>query len=77
MFEFARAIPEEAGISSLSIMRVLDELDKKSVPLIFSAVFGAVQPAELVEWIIASKRNYLRFQLQMHKFVWPPEMRGV
>ena len=53
------------------------ELDKKSGPLIFSAVFGAVQPAELVEWIIASKRNYLRFQLQMHKFVWPPEMRGV
>ena len=53
------------------------ELDKKNVPLIFSAVFGAVKPADLVQWIIDSKRSYLRFQLQMHKFVWPPEMRGV
>jgi len=53
------------------------ELDKKAVPLIFSAVFGAVEPDELVEWLLQSKRSNLRFQLQMHKFVWPPEMRGV
>lgn len=53
------------------------ELDKKNVPLLFSAVFGKVELPELVEWILASKRNYLRFQLQMHKFVWPPDMRGV
>ena len=53
------------------------ELDKKAVPLIFSAVFGAVEPDELVEWLLQSKRSNLRFQLQMHKFVWPPDMRGV
>jgi 7-carboxy-7-deazaguanine synthase len=53
------------------------ELDKKNVPLLFSAVFGKVELPELVDWILASKRNYLRFQLQMHKFVWPPDMRGV
>lgn len=33
MFEFTRAIPEEVGISSRSIIRVLDELDKKAVPI--------------------------------------------
>ena len=53
------------------------ELDKKGIPLIFSCVFGAVTPAELVEWLIAAKRCNLRFQLQMHKFVWPPDARGV
>jgi 7-carboxy-7-deazaguanine synthase len=53
------------------------ELDKKGVPLLFSAVFGEVELPELVQWILDSKRNYLRFQLQMHKFIWPPDMRGV
>ena len=53
------------------------QLDKKSVPLIFSPVFGRIKPAELVQWLIDSRRENLRFQLQMHKCVWPPEMRGV
>ena len=53
------------------------ELEKKPVELIFSVVFNAVKPAELVEWLLESKRSKLRFQLQMHKFVWPPDMRGV
>ncbi|MCR5402867.1 MAG: beta-lactamase family protein [Butyrivibrio sp.] len=33
MFEFARAIPEDAGVSSTSIVNVLNELDKKAVPM--------------------------------------------
>jgi 7-carboxy-7-deazaguanine synthase len=31
---------------------------------------------ELVESIIAD-RLPVRFQLQMHKFIWPPDQRGV
>jgi 7-carboxy-7-deazaguanine synthase len=31
---------------------------------------------ELVEWIIADGLP-VRFQLQMHKFIWPPDRRGV
>lgn len=53
------------------------QLDKKNVPLIFSCVFGSVTPEELVKWILASRRPQLRFQLQMHKFIWPPDQRGV
>ena len=52
-------------------------LAEKNVPLIFSVVFGAVKPAEMVQWLIQSNRPYLRFQLQMHKFIWNPEERGV
>ena len=53
------------------------ELDKKDVPLIFSIVFGAVRAEDLVQWMLDAKRSYLRFQLQMHKFIWNPEQRGV
>ena len=54
------------------------QLDNKAgVPLIFSVVFGKVTPEELVQWLLESQRSNLRFQLQMHKFIWPPEMRGV
>jgi 7-carboxy-7-deazaguanine synthase len=38
--------------------------------------WGPVRPAELVDWIVED-RLPVRFQLQMHKAVWPPEMRGV
>lgn len=44
--------------------------------VLFSPVFGAVDPKQLVEWMLAD-RVPARFQLQMHKVVWPPEERGV
>jgi 7-carboxy-7-deazaguanine synthase len=44
--------------------------------VLFSPVFGKVEPRDLVEWILAD-RLPVRFQLQMHKVVWPPEQRGV
>jgi 7-carboxy-7-deazaguanine synthase len=44
--------------------------------VLFSPVWGAVEPRELVEWILAD-RLPVRFQLQMHKVVWPPDQRGV
>ena len=53
------------------------DLASYGVPLIFSPVFGRVEPAELVSWLLEANRPYLRFQLQMHKCVWPPDQRGV
>ena len=53
------------------------QLDKKNVPLIFSVVFGAVKPEKMVEWMLANRRCNMRFQLQMHKFIWQPDQRGV
>lgn len=44
--------------------------------VLFSPVFGAVEPKALVEWILAD-RLPVRFQLQLHKQVWPPDERGV
>ncbi len=44
--------------------------------VLFSPVFGRIQPVEIVNWILAD-RLPVRFQLQMHKFIWDPQQRGV
>ena len=45
-------------------------------PILMSVVFGVLPPLELATWILESKLN-IRFQLQMHKFIWEPATRGV
>jgi 7-carboxy-7-deazaguanine synthase len=44
--------------------------------VLFSPVFGKIDPASLVQWILED-RLQVRFQLQMHKFIWDPNQRGV
>lgn len=44
--------------------------------ILFSVVFGELDPVILVNWILEDKLN-VRFQLQMHKFIWDPEAKGV
>lgn len=44
--------------------------------LLFSPVFGILDPRLLAEWVLAD-RLPVRFQLQVHKYVWAPDMRGV
>jgi 7-carboxy-7-deazaguanine synthase len=51
------------------------QLDKKC-PVLMSPVFNDVQPIELAQWILERRIN-VRFQLQMHKYIWEPETRGV
>ncbi len=45
--------------------------------VLFSCVFGKVEPAALVEWMLADRLFDVRMQLQAHKFIWPPETKGV
>jgi 7-carboxy-7-deazaguanine synthase len=42
----------------------------------FSPVFGSLDMRELAEWILADKLP-VRLQMQLHKFIWAPDMRGV
>lgn len=44
--------------------------------LLLSAVFGEVELESLVNWLLESGLN-MRFQLQIHKYVWEPNQRGV
>ncbi|MCS6317884.1 MAG: 7-carboxy-7-deazaguanine synthase QueE [Nitrospira sp.] len=44
--------------------------------VLMSPVFGEVEARHLAEWVLADKLP-VRFQLQMHKYIWAPDMRGV
>src|SRR5262252_6606638 len=54
----------------------LYELSSRCRAVLFSPIFGRIDPREIVEWILADKLN-VRFQLQMHKFIWTPNQRAV
>ncbi len=41
-----------------------------------SPVFGELEPSELIEWIIADNLP-VRINLQIHKYIWHPDKRGV
>ncbi len=51
-------------------------LYKHCTSVLFSPVFNTVPYQELVSWILED-RLPVRFQLQMHKFIWSPDTRGV
>lgn len=42
-----------------------------------SPVFGKIDPADIVTYMTDHTMNRVRLQLQMHKFIWDPNARGV
>ena len=42
-----------------------------------SPVFGSIEPSRIVSYMISHKMNGVRLQLQLHKFIWAPDKRGV
>lgn len=44
--------------------------------VLFSTVFSSINPQRIVELILQDNLN-VRFQLQMHKYIWEPAMKGV
>lgn len=44
--------------------------------ILMGCVFNKLHPKELVEWILNDNLN-VRFQLQIHKYIWDPETKGV
>lgn len=48
----------------------------KRTEILFSPVHGLLNPKELVSWILADKIP-VRLNLQMHKYIWDPQTRGV
>jgi 7-carboxy-7-deazaguanine synthase len=52
------------------------DLTSKVAQVLISPVFGEIENIDLVNWILHDNLN-VRFQLQMHKYIWHPETRGV
>lgn len=51
-------------------------LEARCKGVLVSPVHGAVNARELAEWILADGLP-VRFQLQLHKYIWDPDQRGV
>ena len=45
-------------------------------PILFSTVFDQLKPLTLSGWILEDKLDVI-YQLQMHKYIWEPDKRGV
>jgi 7-carboxy-7-deazaguanine synthase len=52
------------------------KLAERQCQVLFSPVAERLQPRLLAEWILKDGID-VRFQLQLHKYVWPPCMRAV
>jgi 7-carboxy-7-deazaguanine synthase len=53
-----------------------EDLAGRVAAVLFSPVHGVLEARQLAEWILAD-RLPVRLQLQAHKYIWPPDMRGV
>ncbi|MGN1317936.1 MAG: 7-carboxy-7-deazaguanine synthase QueE, partial [Lachnospirales bacterium] len=55
---------------------IIDNYVKKAKAYI-SPVFGKIEPSEIVDFMIKNNMNNVRLQLQLHKFIWDPNKKGV
>lgn len=59
---------------------ILTEDDNENV-IYFSPIFGDIEPKEIVEFMqehkLFNSKTPIRCQLQLHKFIWPVDQRGV
>jgi 7-carboxy-7-deazaguanine synthase len=53
-----------------------ERLDERSGAVLLSPVHGELSLRDLAEWVLAD-RLPVRLQLQMHKYIWDPQTRGV
>jgi 7-carboxy-7-deazaguanine synthase len=63
-YEYARAVVVERDLAA------------RVKAVLFSPVHGVLDPRLLAEWVLAD-RLPVRVQLQVHKFIWAPDTRGV
>jgi 7-carboxy-7-deazaguanine synthase len=52
------------------------DLSRRAAAVLFSPVHGVLDPRTLSEWMLAD-RVAARLQLQLHKYIWSPDARGV
>ena len=74
---------EPAYGKKMSIEKYKDVISKNKINLLFGCVFEKIQPAKLVE-LLKEKNDFFinnnikyKFYLQIHKFIWDPNKRGV
>jgi 7-carboxy-7-deazaguanine synthase len=64
-WEFARRVVEEY------------ELESRALAILVSPVWGETDLKELADFVSQSGLKNVRMQLQLHKYIWGPEVHGV
>ena len=69
-------------VSSLTDMEraveIIDEFSlTKKCAVYFSPVFDRIEPSVIVDFMKERRLSEVRLQLQLHKFIWAPDKRGV
>lgn len=57
------------------IIEEMNLLEKTTVYL--SSSFEKIEPVDIVEYMIENNMNKVKLQLQMHKYIWEPDRKGV
>lgn len=55
---------------------IRERFETRKTKILLSPVFGELPPRVLVEWMLQDGLS-VRFQPQIHKFIWPHDARGV
>jgi 7-carboxy-7-deazaguanine synthase len=67
--------------SQADLLRAKEILEKYDLPgrvhVYFSPVFGAIDPKDMVAFMTEHRLNQVNLQLQLHKFIWDPNEKGV
>ena len=67
--------------SRADLERAKEVLDKYQLPgrvhVYFSPVFGSIDPQEMAAFMTEHRLNKVNLQLQLHKFIWDPNEKGV
>lgn len=63
-YDYAKEVCNKYGL--------FDRVDE----VLFSPVFGQLNPQDLVNWILDDQLR-VRLNMQIHKFIWSPETKGV
>ena len=59
-------------------LEIIEEYDLQNRCGVFiSPVFGSLEPDRIVDLILKHRLNGVRVGLQLHKFIWDPQKRGV
>jgi 7-carboxy-7-deazaguanine synthase len=65
-------------VGSVEDLNACRDLVKYTQAQVFiSPVFGKIEPKEIVEYMLEHDMQNCRIQLQLHKYIWPVDMRGV
>lgn len=66
-----------SNYNEMEEMEYILEASKCKAQVYVSPVFGAIEPKELVEYVLENKLNNVKVQVQLHKIIWEPSKRGV